>query len=413
MVRVTFTNTDSSNSYEAPYNPVSVELKQNILRDSIADFNMLATIRTTTIDNRIRTMTWGLFESSDSTFETMVRILKSYAGRTKIIDFQDFDYNSLGTKTIQILNVRKVIVNNIKRLRYNLEIDFIFKTIIITESLPTYTVDTLKQTFLDLSPKNLQIVNDDDNYITYDGTVTDRINRLIDLTGNGWHFDWKTGELSYGTIISDEDIGSKNAMVVDNDSGVCTYLMPAGSYLAVNYGFIADLSENGCTIINMYKPIDPPTYAVILGTDTSSDTGNKTRCMLETGSPNYYGLFTSGRSGSSSYVSDWQRVSNYWENNIWNLEIFRTNFDTVDDIWEFQNGRGLSKSANFVTSIDVSADLRSTLRLFSGNGFNNGFNGYFAIQAIYPGMLTATQIDTLIEAINSYYNTSFINSFSD
>lgn len=409
MVRVTFTDTDDSNSYEIPYNPVAVDLKQNINRDSIADIQQIPLVRTATIDNRIRTMRWAFYDTDS--FDTMVKILKSYAGRIKKINFQDFDYNSLGSKTIQILNVRKTILNGFKGIRYAFEVDFLFKVDIITETLPAYTIESLKNAFLDLEPKNLQILNDDSDYITYNGTVTDRIDRMIDLTGNGWHFDWKTGELSYGTIVTDSDIGNRYAMEVDNDSGVCTYQMPSTSYLAANYGFMADLSEGGCSIINMYKPISTPNQSVILGTDTSSDTGNKTRSMLETSSNR--GFFTSGRLGGTSYVTDWQYLNNYWTDSTWNLEMFRTNFDTSNDIWEFQNGRGASKSANFSTAIDASDNLRSRLRLFSGNGYNNGFNGYFAIQAIYPGMLSAANFDTIVEAVNNYYNTSFQNEFTD
>jgi hypothetical protein len=411
MTRIEFTDTDSSNSYTVPYNPTAVTLHQNVVRDVVSDIASVPIIRTATVDNRIRTMVWGNFEAGDSSFNSMVTTLKSYVGRLKLLNLHDIDYNSLGAKTIQIINVRKVILNNQRSsTRYGLAVDFVFKESIITETLPAYTIESLKNAFLDLEPKNLQILNDDSDYITYDGTVTDRINRLIDLTGNGWHFDWKTGELSYGTIVTDSDIGNRNAMSVDNDSGVCTYKIGNNSYLAANYGFMADLSEGGCSIINMYKPINTPNQSVILGTD-GSDTGNKTRSILESSSNR--GFFTSGRQGGTSYVTDWQYLNNYWADETWNLEMFRTNFDTGNDIWEFQNGRGASKSANFATAIDVSANLRSNLRLFSGNGYNNGFNGYFAIQAIYPGMLTAANFDTIVEAVNNYYGTSFQNDFTD
>ena len=83
MTKIEFTDTDDSNSYTPPYNPMEWDVIDNV------DYKLQPTLdgapirAVATFDDRVRTMRWPANEHTNSVFTTMVSTLKAYKGLNK------------------------------------------------------------------------------------------------------------------------------------------------------------------------------------------------------------------------------------------------------------------------------------------------------------------------------------------
>jgi len=435
MLRVEFTDTDSSNSYSVPYNPVSIDLLQNVNRDVVSNYSGLPLIRTATIDNRVRSMQWGSYASSNSSFETMVRELKSYVGRNKIVNFQDFDYNSLGTQTIQILNVRKVILNDFKGLRYSLVIDFIFKNAIITEITPPVSETTdvqLKTAYLDAgSAWSLWMASKVSGY-----SENDRVEPVIDVAGNAvTHNLADLGTNTHSQYKATSGPNSKPALYFPT-SETSSYIVDNQGVAREHVDFLVERKTDGFTIIsllNMTEENHAATDLKIILDNTNLNQVNPLDgygCFWKDANhgvnPSGHAFFC-GRDGSGT--ADWYwgngfelnwSATNFWQADTWILLIQRVDWSAGGAVGQatnkVYNGLGSSYTAtnNRVIHEFGTASIPHSL-IFGGPTttspyFNQGeiyFSGYFCDFVIYDEPISDANLNTLLTTINSFYSTSF------
>jgi hypothetical protein len=105
LSRIRFKNTDSSNTYDCPINPRSIDIKdstdykmQNVL--DAAPIRIVAAF-----DGRPRILTWDSFEYSHTAFQAMLSELRTYKGEDKRLDLRDIDGFGLGEKQIHVDDV--------------------------------------------------------------------------------------------------------------------------------------------------------------------------------------------------------------------------------------------------------------------------------------------------------------------
>lgn len=126
LTRITFRNQDTSGSYTLPINPDTADLVDS------ADFQLIETLDgasarvTSTFDSRVRTLKWPAYPTSNSTFLTMVGILKGYKGVEKQIYLGTIDsIYSFGYRNIKVCDVRTILQTG-GDTRLAIELDYIY-----------------------------------------------------------------------------------------------------------------------------------------------------------------------------------------------------------------------------------------------------------------------------------------------
>lgn len=123
--RITFRDTDDSNEYKVPFNPLSIELndsKELGKRDILDGPSVLQYKRN---DQRVKTFSWPFVTTSLTRYMDMVDELRSYEGLRKKINLKTIDYLSEGWKIIKVVSVNTVPEANSPDLRVSLIFNYV------------------------------------------------------------------------------------------------------------------------------------------------------------------------------------------------------------------------------------------------------------------------------------------------
>jgi len=129
MTRIQFRNTDHTNTYTVPINPVDVDIGDSSDYELVEIIDGAPIRATTSFDGRQRWLEWDSYEYVDTAvgtrFKAMLSELRSYVGSDKELHLQDIEADlNRGWKDIMVDNLEVTTMPGAGNIRKKIKLFF-------------------------------------------------------------------------------------------------------------------------------------------------------------------------------------------------------------------------------------------------------------------------------------------------